>query len=167
MRSVFSLARWAALCLGLLACGDDPVTASNSEVTDMGTDVASLSLIGISTNTSDGTLTLDSDEFQDALSDYQDSVEGLFTDASGFGQTMIDSLDFYIDPLDGSIVSRTDSIDGMVEDLEDQIETWEDRIESYEARLRSSFTSLESTAGELQGTSMFLDSYFFSDDDDS
>jgi len=137
-----------------------------SQFSDMGTDIDSLSLIGVSTNTSDGTLSLDSDDFQTALADYQDSVEGLFTSSSGFGQTMIDALDFYIDPLEGSIVSRTDSIDDLVEDLEDQIDTWETRIESYEDRLRSSFTSLESTAGKLQGTSMFLDSYFFSDEDD-
>ncbi len=123
-------------------------------------DLDSLSLMGISTE-SDGTITFDSGDFQDALQDYRSSVEEMFTASDGFGSSMIDSLDVFVDPVDGTIKQRTDSIDTLVAGLEDQIDAWEERIVRYEERLRSSFTSFESTAGELQGTALFIESYFF------
>lgn len=126
-------------------------------------DLNSLGLMGIGTDGT-GRLELDSDDFQDALSDYRGSVEKMFTADDGFGAALVASLDVFIDPIDGVIKERNASLESSIDDLEDQVATWETRIERYEDRLRSSFTTFESSVGVLQGVSEFLTAFFFSKD---
>jgi len=121
----------------------------------------SLGLIGINSDQT-GRLSNDAVKFKDALETEPASLEAMFTNSSGFGQTVVDALDVFIDPLDGSIKDRKDSIDRTVASLEDQVDRWDERAASYEARLRRSFASFESAAGALQGTGQFLTSFFFS-----
>jgi flagellar hook-associated protein 2 len=123
-------------------------------------DLSSLGLMGIGTD-GDGTLSLESDDFLEALDDYQGSVEDMFTADDGFAASLIDALDVYIDPIDGAIKQRNDTLEDSIDDLEDQVTNWEDRIERYEDRLRSSFNAFESSAGVMQGVSSFLQAYFF------
>ena len=122
--------------------------ASSLSTSYTSNDLTSLGLMGIGTD-GDGTLSLESSDFLEALEDYQGSVEDMFTADDGFAASLIDALDVFIDPLDGTIKARNDSLEGTIEDLEDQVSTWEDRIESYEERLRNSFNAFESTAGVL------------------
>ncbi|MDG1481666.1 MAG: flagellar filament capping protein FliD [Myxococcota bacterium] len=126
-------------------------------------DLNSLGLMGIGTDGT-GRLELDSDDFQDALSDYRGDVEKMFTADDGFGAALVASLDVFIDPIDGVIKERNSSLESSIDDLEDQVATWETRIERYEDRLRSSFTTFESTVGVLQGVSDFLTAFFFTED---
>ena len=123
----------------------------------------SLGLMGIGSD-GDGRLSLDSGDFQGALGDYRDSVEDMFTTADGFGASLISSLDVFIDPLEGVIKQRKDSMESTIGGLEDQVANWEDRIERYEERLRSSFASFEGSVGAMQGTSSFLQAYFFGEE---
>ena len=123
-------------------------------------DLTSLGLMGIGTD-GDGQLSLESSDFQDALENYQDSVEDMFTADDGFAASLIASLDVFIDPLDGTIKDRNDTLEDTIDDLEDQVSNWEDRIERYEDRLRTSFNAFETSAGVMQGVSTFLQSYFF------
>ena len=122
-------------------------------------DLNSLGLMGIGTD-GDGQLSLESSDFQDALENYQDSVEDMFTADDGFAASLIASLDVFIDPLDGTIKERNDTLEDTIDDLEDQVSNWEDRIERYEDRLRTSFNAFETSAGVMQGVSTFLQSYF-------
>ena len=125
--------------------------------------LTSLGLLGIGTD-GEGSLSLDSDDFQDALTDYRGSVEDMFTADDGFGAALVASLDVFIDPIDGIIKERNDSLESSIDALEDQVATWEERIERYEERLRSSFTTFESTVGVLQGVSDFLTAFFTTTD---
>ena len=119
--------------------------------------------MGIGTD-GEGRLALDSSDFQDALADNRDSVEDMFTASDGFGASLISTLDVFIDPIEGTIKQRNDSIESTIDDLEDQVENWEARIERYEERLRSGFNLFESSIGVMQGTSSFLQSFFFGEE---
>jgi flagellar hook-associated protein 2 len=127
--------------------------------THSGDDVDSLSLVGIKTQSS-GKLEMEADDFDDALDDYFDDVMGLFTDDAGFGATMKEQIDVYIDPVDGSLESFEDSLESRIDDMEDQVASYESRIERYETRIRAQFSSMEALLGSMQGTSSYLGAMF-------
>jgi len=129
-----------------------------------GTDLDSLAVMGIKTQTS-GNLSMDSDVFDDAMDEYLDDVVAMFTSADGFAAAMKDKIDVYIDPIDGSLVSFRDSLEERVDSLEDQVATYEYRIERYESRLRSQFSAMESLLGSMQGTSSYLNAYLTNSND--
>jgi flagellar hook-associated protein 2 len=123
-----------------------------------GDDINSLSLIGVKTE-SDGTLSLNSSDFQDALEDHLDDVVGLFTDSSGFGAEMRDIVDVYTDSVDGTLESYKDSLEDRIRSLEDDVTRYDYRIARYEERLRAQFSAMESMLGGMQGTSNYMAAY--------
>ena len=123
-----------------------------------GDDLNSLSTIGVKTN-SDGTLQLNSSDFQDGLEDYLDDVVGLFTDSNGFGQAMRDAVDVYTDSVDGTLESFKDSLEDRVRSLEDDVAAYDYRIQRYEQRLRRQFSSMETMLGGMQGTSNYMSAF--------
>jgi len=129
-----------------------------SEEYSSGDDLNSLSLIGIKTE-SDGTLSLNSGDFQDGLEDYLDDVVALFTDSDGFGQAMRDAVDVYTDSVDGTLESYKDSLEDRIRTLEDDVTAYDYRIKRYEERLRSQFSAMESMLGGMQGTSNYMSAY--------
>lgn len=129
-----------------------------SEEYSSGDDLNSLSLIGIKTE-SDGTLSLNSGDFQDGLDDYLDDVVALFTDSDGFGQAMRDAVDVYTDSVDGTLESYKDSLEDRIRTLEDDVTAYDYRIKRYEERLRSQFSAMESMLGGMQGTSNYMSAY--------
>ena len=129
-----------------------------SEEYSSGDDINSLSLIGIKTE-SDGTLSLNSGDFQDGLEDYLDDVVALFTDSDGFGQAMRDAVDVYTDSVDGTLESYKDSLEDRIRTLEDDVTAYDYRIKRYEERLRSQFSAMESMLGGMQGTSNYMSAY--------
>jgi len=120
-----------------------------------GSTLDSLSLMGITSNT-DGTLSIDSSDFQDALDDNLDDVVGMFTDSAGFGATMREQIDVYTDTVDGTLESYKDSLEGQIRDLEDSVADYDYRINRYEERLRAQFAAMESILGGMQGTSNYM-----------
>ena len=129
-----------------------------SDTHDSSTDLNSLSLIGITTQTT-GSLEMDADDFDDALDDYFDDVMNLFIEDDGFGASMKEQIDVYIDPVDGTLESFQDSLESRIDDMEDQVASYEYRIERYETRLRSQFSAMESLLGGMQGTSNYLNAF--------
>jgi len=123
-----------------------------------GDNLNSLSTIGIKTK-SDGTLQLDSSDFQDGLEDHLDDVVGLFTDSNGFGQAMRDAVDVYTDSVDGTLESYKDSLEDRIRSLEDDVEAYDYRIQRYEQRLRRQFSSMETMLGGMQGTSNYMSAF--------
>ena len=120
-----------------------------------GSTLDSLSLMGITSNT-DGTLSLSSSDFQDALDDNLDDVVGMFTDSDGFGAAMRDQIDVYTDTADGTLESYKDSLEGQIRDLQDSVADYDYRINRYEERLRAQFAAMESILGGMQGTSNYM-----------
>ena len=129
-----------------------------SDTHDSSTDLNSLSLIGITTQTT-GSLEMDADDFDDALDDYFDDVMNLFIEDDGFGASMKEQIDVYIDPVDGTLESFQDSLESRIDDMEDQVASYEYRIERYETRLRAQFSAMESLLGGMQGTSNYLNAF--------
>ncbi len=128
---------------------------------DLGQDYEALSQIGIATDKS-GTLSIDSDTFQDVLTTDPGQVANLFTGSGGFIENMLSRLDVYIDPYEGSLETRIDSIDDRIDDLQDIVDEYDDRIAAYEERLREQFTAMESLLGSLQSSSTYLSSLIYS-----
>jgi flagellar hook-associated protein 2 len=122
---------------------------------ESGSSLDALSLMGIS-STTDGTLSIDSSVFQDALDEHLDDVVGMFTDSSGFGATMREQIDVYTDTVDGTLESYKDSLEGQIRDLQDSVASYDYRIIRYEERLRAQFAAMESFLGGMQGTSNYM-----------
>ena len=103
----------------------------------VGDDLNSLSVMGIKTG-SDGTLSLTSSDFGDALRD---------------------QIDVYNDSVDGTLESMTASLEGRISDLKDSVAEYDYRIARYEQRLREQFTSMESMLGRMQGSSNYMSAF--------
>jgi len=127
----------------------------------VGDDLNSLSVMGVKTG-SDGTLSLTSSDFGDALEDYLDDVVAIFTDDDGFAAAMRDQIDVYNDSVDGTLESMKDSLEGRISDLQDSVAEYDYRINRYEQRLREQFTSMESMLGRMQGSSNYMSAFLSS-----
>ncbi len=120
----------------------------------------SLSQMGIKTEDS-GLLTFTSSTFVATLSDYQSSVEAIFSDTSGsFSDSMRDLIDEIVDANDGNLVTVQDTIGDAVERLESTIDFHDNRLTKYRARLVKQFTQLEAVTSGFDGTKSFLTSFF-------
>lgn len=127
----------------------------------------SLSDIGI---TSDryGQLALKSADFQSALSTNAADMEVLFaganiatnlsdnTDSTGLADSLLSSLDTYINSSSGMLLAREDRIEQSIADIADDRLDVVARMASLEERYTRQFTAMDTLVGQLQGTSDFL-----------
>ena len=121
-----------------------------------------LSKIGVETQ-KDGTLKLNSTNFQSALSSDYDSVQALFTESTGplkVIQAKID--DVYVDSTNGTLQTRADSIESSIKQSQENIEDFDKYLKSYSERLRKQFTAMEIAMGEMQSTQSYLSGVFAS-----
>jgi len=135
---------------------------SNATTVD-GTNLEALSQLGVKTN-QDGTLTLDSDAFQEALADDISGVRTLLSADDGpLGvlQTTIDDT-FVAD--DGTLASRTDSLEETIRETEIRIEDQEVRLADYTLYLRDRFTAMEVAMSQFEGTAQYLTGLFAQQD---
>ena len=136
-----------------------------SEVAGLGSGFSALSQIGISTN-SDSTLSLDTEELEDAINSDPQSVAKLFTgtdDDSVDGMSdMLDSLiETYVSSVDGILTAQETGINDAIRRLEDSILQAEQRVDEYEEGLRAQFTQMEVMLSELSSQSSYLSSAGF------
>jgi flagellar hook-associated protein 2 len=122
---------------------------------DLDQNYEALSQLGIESD-GKGKLTFDEDTFKDVLASEPDQVEALFTDEDGFVQSMLETIDVFVDPVDGTIVNRQDSLEERIADFEDQIERYDRRLTLMETRLRNQFSVLESLLGKSNSSSQYL-----------
>jgi flagellar hook-associated protein 2 len=119
-----------------------------------------LSKLGVQT-TQDGTLKLDSDDFQAALTSDYAGVQALFTDATGPLQTIQTKIDdVYVDTTNGTLQLRTDTLESSIKDTQENIDDFDKYLKSYSERLRKQFTAMEIAMGEMQSTQAYLAGVF-------
>ncbi len=113
--------------------------------------------IGI-TLTSTGTLSIDSEKLQAALSDPAKGVGALFTGTDtvdGLAKRVTDRIDSFLDA-GGLISSRTDGINSTLKSLSKQEDAFNLRLSKIEARYRAQFTALDTLIASMNQTSTFL-----------
>ncbi len=121
--------------------------------------------IGIKTNKDDGTISLDSTRFNDALTRDLDSVEKLFIGddtSEGIATKFTNYLDGITDSVDGLYATRKSSTERSVKNIDNNIESIERRLEMRERTLRAQYESLELLMSSMNSTSSYLDQQFSS-----
>ncbi len=120
----------------------------------------SLSSIGISFQ-ADGSLLLDTDRFDKAMTSNAASIAKLFdTEPFGVGSIGItERFSAQLDRLindDGAIDARVDGLNTTSKQLQDQQKQLANRLTQIEARYRQQFTTLDTLLSGLNSTSAFL-----------
>jgi flagellar hook-associated protein 2 len=128
-----------------------------SKIDNGDSEYAYLSNLGVEVQ-DDGSLTFDTDTFEEALADDADGVQAFFTTAdTGFADMMNETLDAYLD-WDGIFATKIDGLESSVDRVDKKIEYLEDKLDIYEERLRTRYAALETLLSELTGTQASLDS---------
>lgn len=136
-----------------------------SEIGDVGGAFTALSQIGISTG-SDGKLSLDSDDLNDALARDTRGVAQLFAGndddtVSGMGDLFDDFIDKYVSSVDGVLSAQESGLQKMISNLQSSILQAEDRISSYEDGLVAKFTAMEISMSQLQSQMSYMNAMAF------
>lgn len=124
-----------------------------------------LNLLGIRSQ-ADGTLEIDTEDFEDALSGKIDGtsledITDFFTQSgTGLAAKLQEVFDIVTDPVDGTIAVRKKAITTRVENINDSIETKQLRLNTYEDSLRMKYARFEELMGSLQSQQSYLTSQF-------
>jgi len=119
--------------------------------------------IGIKTNKDDGTISLDSAKFSDALNNNFDDVEKLFTgddNVDGIATKFTSYLDSMTDSIDGLYASRKTSTEQTVKRIDNNIASLERRLDMREKTLRAQFDAMETLMSSMNSTSSYLSQQF-------
>jgi flagellar hook-associated protein 2 len=126
-----------------------------------------LSQMGVETQ-KDGTLKLNSTNFQAALTSDYGSVEALFTETTGPLHTIQSKIDdVYVDTTNGTLQSRTTTLESSIKDTKENITDFDKYLKSYSERLRKQFTAMEIAMGEMQSTQSYLSGVFGTSNSDN
>jgi len=145
-----------------------------------GTLFNSLSEIGIKTK-QNGTLEIDDDTLEAAVSDASDDVAALFaTDSTSFGDELKDLIDLYANEEEASLdetgailqtggllTNRMAALDDEIDTLNDDIDAFDERMDAYEERLKKQFLAMEVALGKLQSAQSQLTALLPSTDSSS
>ena len=118
-----------------------------------------LTEIGISTNKSDGTISLDSTKIDKIISDDLQSLETLFlgqTGTAGINQKFVSYLEGITDSTNGLYSIKKKSSDSAIKSIEKNIDNMELRLEQREKGIRSQFEALELLMSSMNATSSYL-----------
>lgn len=128
-----------------------------TEVENGDSNITYLSRLGVEVE-DDGTISLDTDTFEEALADDAEGMMSFFTTQdTGFADVMNATLDGYLD-WDGILASKIDGLELSVDTTEKKIETLEDKLDDYEEYLTVKYAALESLLSELTSTQESLTS---------
>jgi flagellar hook-associated protein 2 len=122
-----------------------------------------LSRIGI-TSSSDGTLTLNTTEFRNAMADDQDAVMEVFTYTDGDSDTDNDgvavrlarTIKQMLQVPDGLLQTHKDGFFDQIADIDDEILRLENNLDTYEQGLLRKFAAMEEMLSALQGQGNYL-----------
>jgi flagellar hook-associated protein 2 len=121
---------------------------------------ARLADVGIDIN-KDGTLSLKSTKFNEALEKNPAEVQKFFgnagTDAAstGMGQRIADIAKQVLGT-EGAISASTTGLQSTIKRNKDKIERINDKAELYEARLRQQYSALDNSMAKLNGLSSYV-----------
>ena len=105
------------------------------------------SQIGFETQTSDGTIKLNEDTFDKALSENYSAVRDLFiqnptTGTEGIAELVIDAVDALDDIETGALTLRQNSLTNQIDKFTEQIALKEDALLRFEEQQRIKFINL-------------------------
>ncbi len=115
--------------------------------------------IGIKTNKDDGTISLDTTTFNDALANNLEDVEKLFigeTGVEGIATKFKTYLEGSTDSVNGIYASRKTSTDRSIKNIDNNIDSIERRLVQRERTMRAQFESLELLMSSMNSTSSYL-----------
>jgi flagellar hook-associated protein 2 len=134
--------------------GDRLRSTLGSAVSGLTGDVSSLSDIGITTSL-DGSLTIDSAKFNDALSKDPTAVSALFTSQNGYASRLDSILSSYLDS-GGILQTRSDGIQSSIDDIKQRSDDLDRRLADLTDRYTKQFNALDTLLGQLNSTSTYL-----------
>jgi flagellar hook-associated protein 2 len=129
----------------------------NSDLMTIFDDAGSLSTIfdlGIEM-ADDGTLSLDSSAFANAMEESYDDVVSLFSGDTGLASIMEDMLGNYTGS-SGLLKDMVDTSQASADKTEESLENFEYRMELYEEQLRARFTTLDTLLANLNSSGDYL-----------
>ena len=142
-------------------------SSTTSSLTLSGNAYTAISDLGI-TSDQYGKLSLNSSDFQAALSANPDDVKRFFggttitsnlsdnTDSTGLADNLKSVIDTYINTSTGMLISKEDRIQNSIDDIADDRLDVIARMASLEERYTKQFTAMDTLVSQLQGTSDFL-----------
>lgn len=139
----------------LVAIENDLRSVLNDPANITGNSYDYLSEIGVELQ-KDGTMTLSSSKFDDALASNYTHVVNLFTDANEGFATRLQSKAWGMLNTDGVMDSRKDGLNAVLTSLDAQISRLELRMTSIEERLRNQYSSLNSMLQQMSTLSSQL-----------
>jgi len=122
----------------------------------------SLAQIGITTDPTTGSLELDSDKLETALSSDADGVKEMIVGdgkTTGITTTIATNLTGWLSST-GIVQAATDGVSKTLNDLTDQYNTMSTRIDNMVARYKTQFTQLDVLMSSLNQTSSYLTQQF-------
>jgi flagellar hook-associated protein 2 len=130
-------------------------TVFNTTISLTGNDYSYLAQIGISIQ-KDGKLSLNSSEFQAAVTGNLNDVIGLLTDETqGFSQRLYTELGNLLQA-DGVLDAATDGLASSIADIDMRKDQMQARLDRVEIRLRNQFAALDGLLGSMRQTSAAL-----------
>ncbi len=127
---------------------------ANIVSTSVGGAYGSLANLGITTQR-DGTLTMDTTQFQNALASDPASVRALFTGtgtAKGIAGLLSDRADSDSQDVTGTIAVERDGLSQTIQNLQQQIDDAQSRLNQTQQMLQEKFANMESVVSQLQST---------------
>jgi flagellar hook-associated protein 2 len=110
----------------------------------------------------DGTLEVDDDQLQKAITEQPGAVRGLFAGAAG-GEGMAGKVDDLIGKMtddQGLIGNATDSLNQSIDQVNERYSAAQKRIDATLARYRKQFSQLDSMIANMKSTSSYLTQQF-------
>ncbi|KTB81031.1 flagellar filament capping protein FliD [Pseudomonas syringae] len=141
---------------GLLASIRNQIASATS-----GAGLNSLSQLGIKTQQSDGTLSLNTTEFTAALNDKKlgGQIDALFNGDSGLVTRITKAIEPYT-KADGVLAGKTKSLNTVQKQLADDKEALDRRIETLTATLTKKYNAMDLIVGQLKATGNNITSIF-------
>ena len=135
--------------------------AITSSTTGATGSIRSLADIGLKTDFTTGTLSIDQTAFQNALSDNAQGMKDLFSTASTGVDAQVQAVvKRYTDPIDGVFTNDTQGMNDTTSQMDDTIANLQLSVDSYHDRLAQSFATMESIISSLKTSASFLTQAF-------
>ena len=123
--------------------------------------IRSLADIGLKTDFTTGTLSIDQTAFQTALGENAQGMKDLFSAASTGVDAQVQAVvKRYTDPIDGVFTNDTQGMNDTISQMDDTIANMQLSVDSYHDRLAHSFATMESIISSLKTSASFLTQAF-------
>lgn len=117
--------------------------------------IRNLSQLGITTNPSDGTLSIDDKKLEAALKDNLVDVTQLLSGENGLSNRIVQTTTLYLEK-DGFIDNVNESINKNIQQLADQMIRAEERVDQKMENYRRQFSQLDVMVSQMNGISSYL-----------